>query len=81
VTELLDGIVDDWVTPFTALAVQRGMARDDAVAEARLGVAVTRGLLLDLLATGNRPAVDAAMERYIAHVESGLESRTSNTDS
>jgi len=31
---------------------------------ARLGVVVTRGLLLDLLATGNREAVDAAMERY-----------------
>ena len=31
---------------------------------AGLGVVVTRGLLLDLLATGNREAVDAAMERY-----------------
>jgi hypothetical protein len=26
-----------------------------------------RGLLLDLLATGDRQAVDAAMEHYIAH--------------
>ena len=26
---------------------------------------LTRGLLLDLLATGDRAAVDAAMERYI----------------
>jgi hypothetical protein len=28
-------------------------------------VAVTRGLLLDLLATGDRAACDAAMEQYI----------------
>jgi hypothetical protein len=33
---------------------------------ARLGVAVVRGLLLDLLATGDRAGVDAAMERFIA---------------
>src|SRR4051794_2252029 len=54
---LLDGIVENWVEP----AMRLGMSP----AEARLGVAVTRGLLLDLLATGDREAVDAAMERYI----------------
>jgi len=42
---------------------------DTARADARLGIAVTRGLLLDLLATGNRAAVDAAMERYIVQYE------------
>jgi hypothetical protein len=36
-----------------------------ARAESRLGVAVCRGLLLDLLATGDRAAVDAAFERYV----------------
>jgi hypothetical protein len=30
---------------------------------------VCRGLLLDLLATGDRAAVDAALERYIAQYE------------
>jgi AcrR family transcriptional regulator len=80
VTELLDGIVDDWVTPFADLAVQREMAPDDAAAEARLGVAVTRGLLLDLLATGDRAAVDAAMERYIAHVASVLETDSNSAN-
>lgn len=59
---LLDGIVDDWVEPLTEIAVAQGRPE----AEARLGVAVVRGLLLDLLATGERDAVDAAMERYIA---------------
>src|SRR5918994_3773117 len=64
---LLDGIVDAWVEPLAAL-VAPGRPPDEARAEARLGVAVVRGLLLDLLATGDREAVDAAMERYIAAV-------------
>ncbi len=63
-TGLLDGIVDTWVDA----AVQMGAEP----ARARLGVAVTRGLLLDLLATGARDEVDAAMEAFIAmHVDSG----------
>lgn len=62
---LLDGIVDLWVEPLTRIAVAKGRAEAEARAEARLGIAVVRGLLLDLLATGEREAVDAAMERYI----------------
>jgi AcrR family transcriptional regulator len=63
---LLDGIVDLWVEPLARLAIERGRPAAEARVEARLGVAVTRGLLLDLLATGDREAVDAAMERYIS---------------
>ena len=63
---LLDGIVDLWVEPLARILVAAGRTAAEARAEARLGVAVTRGLLLDLLATGDREAVDAAMERYIA---------------
>src|SRR3954470_7398814 len=63
---LLDGIVDLWVEPLARIAVAQGRPEADARAEARLGIAVTRGLLLDLLATGDREAVDAAMERYVA---------------
>jgi AcrR family transcriptional regulator len=62
---LLDGIVDLWVEPLARIAVAQGTPEAQARAEARLGVAVTRGLLRDLLATGDREAVDAAMERYI----------------
>jgi AcrR family transcriptional regulator len=62
---LLDGIVDLWVEPLARIGVARGRPEAEARAEARLGVAVVRGLLLDLLATGEREAVDAAMERYI----------------
>ncbi len=38
-----------------------------ARADARLGVAVLRGLLLDLLATGDRTAVTEAYERFLQH--------------
>ncbi len=64
---MLDGIVEAWVEPLAAL-VAPGRPRAEARAEARLGVAVVRGLLLDLLATQDREAVDAAMERYISAI-------------
>ena len=67
----LDGIVDHWVEPLTRIGVAEGRPEEQARAEARLGVAVTRGLLLDLLATGDRAGVDAAMERYIAAMTGG----------
>jgi AcrR family transcriptional regulator len=64
-TALLDRIVEDWLDPLTELFVRHGLPPDQARATARLGVAVSRGLLLDLLATGDRPGVDAAMERFL----------------
>lgn len=62
----LDGIVDSWVAPVAELLVADGVDRDTAMARARLGVAVSRGLLLDLLATGDHAAVDAAMDEFLA---------------
>src|SRR3954469_11025820 len=67
--ELLDGIVDAWIEPAAAAFAAYGMSREEALAQARLGIAVSRGLLLDLLATGEREAVDAAMEAYIDLME------------
>jgi AcrR family transcriptional regulator len=64
--ELLDGIVDGWLQPAIAINMAMGMDEPTARAQGRLGIAVTRGLLLDLLATGDREAVDAAVERWIA---------------
>jgi AcrR family transcriptional regulator len=69
---LLDDVVDAWIEPIAAHAVERGVQAAAARADARLGVAVIRGLLLDLLASGNRRAVDAALERYIAQYEALL---------
>jgi AcrR family transcriptional regulator len=67
---LLDGIVDAWLEPAATLLTQMGL--EDGEAAARLGIAVTRGLLLDLLATGDRERVDAAMEVHIAAMEALL---------
>jgi AcrR family transcriptional regulator len=66
---LLDDIVDAWVEPWVERARRHGLDPEVARVDARLGVAVARGLLLDLLATGDRPAVDAAVERYLAQYE------------
>lgn len=66
---VLDDIVDSWVEAMVELARQRGMDVEAARVDARLGVAVSRGLLLDLLATGDRAGVDAAVDRYIAQYE------------
>jgi AcrR family transcriptional regulator len=61
----LDRIVDAWVEPLTEYGVSRGLPREVARADARLGVAVSRGLLLDLVATGDRRSVDEAYQRYL----------------
>ncbi|MEJ3744689.1 TetR/AcrR family transcriptional regulator [Actinomycetes bacterium KLBMP 9797] len=68
-TPLLDGIVDAWLGPAVEFGRQHGVPEQAARADARLGVAVLRGLLLDLLATGDRAAVDEALERFIAGYE------------
>jgi AcrR family transcriptional regulator len=63
--DLLDGIIESWVEPSAAYTIERGADPAVARADARLGVAVIRGLLLDWLATGDRAGVDAAFERYV----------------
>jgi AcrR family transcriptional regulator len=63
--QMLDGIIDDWIEPAAAINMALGLSREDAVAHARLGIAVTRGLLLDLVATRDVEGVNAAMEAFI----------------
>jgi AcrR family transcriptional regulator len=62
----LDGIIESWVAPVADAMVKAGADERTARADARLGVAVVRGLLLDLLATGDRAGVTEAYERYLA---------------
>lgn len=64
----LDGIVESWVTLIAAALVQAGADERTARADARLSVAVVRGLLLDLVATGDRAGVTEAYERFLQHV-------------
>jgi len=61
----LDRITEDWVDLAAEYSVQLGAPRETARADARLSVAVGRGLLLDLLATGDRAQADRAFERFI----------------
>ena len=63
----LDGIVESWVGPVAAALVEAGADERTARADARLAVAVVRGLLLDLLATGDRAGVTEAYERYLQY--------------
>jgi AcrR family transcriptional regulator len=64
----LDGIVESGVAPVADALVKAGADERTARSDARLGVAVVRGLLLDLLATGDRAGVDEAYERFLQHV-------------
>ena len=61
---LLHGDVESWLDANAVAADSLGIAADVARVHARLGLAVTRGLLLDLLATGDRAGVDAALEVF-----------------
>ncbi len=63
---LLPGSVDDWVARTVALDATPGVPFELARARARLGLAVFRGLLLDLVGTGDQAGVDAAFEAYAA---------------
>ncbi|MFF1810614.1 TetR/AcrR family transcriptional regulator [Streptomyces sp. NPDC058251] len=64
-TPALEGLVNDWLEPLVAAEVAAGTDPLVARNRARLGLATVRGLLLDLLATGDRDGVDAAMEDFL----------------
>ena len=57
--------VEGWITALTGEAVKVGLDEATARVQARLSLAVARGLLLDLLATGDRDGVDQAYERFV----------------
>lgn len=61
--------IEEWLGPLTGLFAEATGDEERAAVDARLGVAVIRGLLLDLLATGDRHAVAAAHERYLGLYE------------
>lgn len=63
---LLPGAVEDWLDAFSAEQVARGRPQAEARALARLGLALMRGLLLDLLATGDRIGTTAALELFLS---------------
>jgi AcrR family transcriptional regulator len=80
---LLEGVVESWVDLTVDLAAGWGVPAEVARVHARLGVAVIRGLLLDLLATGDRAGADAAIAAFAAAYEqglSGVQPRTPSAD-
>jgi AcrR family transcriptional regulator len=62
----LDGVIESWVAPIAETLVKAGVEKRQARTDARLGLAVVRGLLLDLLATGDRRGVDQAYQRFLS---------------
>ena len=65
-TSLLDDDIASWLRPGVRTLADTGMPADRAEALARLGLAAARGLLLDLLATGDRRAVTEAFELFLS---------------
>ena len=62
---LLEDVVDAWIEPLIKVIARHGATETEAKAEARLGLAVTRGLLLDLLTTKDSEGVELAMMRFV----------------
>lgn len=71
---LLDGVVDTWIDALAPLFEASGLTPPEPYA--RLGVAVARGLLLDLLATGDDAGVTDAYEAYLYALKSLAETPT-----
>jgi AcrR family transcriptional regulator len=61
--QFLDDLVTPWLDMARDAAARVGMEPDDR--DLRLGLAVTRGLLIDVLATGDIEAATATHERFI----------------
>jgi AcrR family transcriptional regulator len=62
---MLRGVVGGWQQPMTDMLIKLGIPADEAAVHARLGIAVTRGLLMDYLASGDLEACTKAMDEFI----------------
>ena len=71
-TPMLEGVVEDWVAPVAAMGEALGADPATARIVARLYVAVGRGLLLDVLATGEEHEVDAARKFFTGMLNAHL---------
>jgi AcrR family transcriptional regulator len=71
--EFVDGIVNSWLPVLTSGLVDSGVPRRDATLLATLMQATGRGLLLDLLITGDRRRVEGSYRRFRAILKQELE--------
>jgi AcrR family transcriptional regulator len=67
--DLLPEVITAWVEPLSEISRRLGTSAADAPAQARLLLAVARGLLLDLLATGDVDTVRRAGELFFDQLE------------
>ena len=70
--ELRGRLVTTWLDALASMWRARGVPARRARTQARLDLAVARGLLHDLLLTGDRRGVDAAMRRYARETVASL---------
>jgi AcrR family transcriptional regulator len=73
------GLIEPWIGDAIAAAETVGVRADRA--ELRLGVAVTRGLLIDALATGDVAGATEAHERFIAMWKAARDAATADVAS
>lgn len=66
---LLDTLVDAWMGPASNLFRRMGMTPAQSRLHARLHLATVRGLMLDLLTTGDLKATSAAWAYYISQYD------------
>jgi AcrR family transcriptional regulator len=64
-------LIESWLEQLAALAVRAGTDPGSARVEARVQLATARGLLFDLLISGDRAGVDAAMELFTSWLPAG----------
>ncbi|WP_214415860.1 TetR/AcrR family transcriptional regulator [Sphaerisporangium fuscum] len=76
--EFRRSVVTAWTDPVTEMLIKHGLPPQEAVRVARLSLAVGRGLLLDLLATGDQAAVDDAAELFAELITRPEEQRDSH---
>jgi AcrR family transcriptional regulator len=65
----LQAAANDWIEFFQRLLATGGVDAERAGALATILVAVTRGLLLDVLATGDRARADRAFRSFVTAIE------------
>lgn len=61
----LDGVVESMADPLATMFGRVGVPAPAARTDARLTLAIFRGLLLDFLATGDKATTTEALERYL----------------
>jgi AcrR family transcriptional regulator len=65
----LEEALEGWISPMVDSLTRSGVEPEEARAVSRLGIAVTRGLLLDLLATGDSAGVTRSYELFASLLE------------